>query len=267
MSLSVLLLTGCAAPTKDSVNTRIRDLINKDQEHEQGFVVTSAMVYDNFYEESNGIDLSSQELTGVPDLCALIQPEDYYKVRHLDLSDNAIKIVDQDLSCLENLKTLNLSYNEIEVVRTLWILPLLTDLKLHKNNLTSTSGLPDFPALERLNLGYNQLKEAVGLDKYQNIKVLELYHNQLESLVWVEGLAKLEELKVEFNNIKDFSFFEDLKDQGLKIMTAKGNEVKDSFLDELKQMNSDYIEWLKGDLEIGTDTPVVEVNSEVEVQE
>ena len=110
------------------------------------------MVYEHYYEERNGIDMGSMRLTAIPDLCSLLDQKDHMEIWHLDLSNNAIKIVDQDLSCLAALKTLNLSYNAIEVVKTLGSLPNLVELKLHKNQLTSTSSLPFLPSLEKLNL-------------------------------------------------------------------------------------------------------------------
>ena len=203
------------------------------------------MVYNEFEASSNAINLSNSDLTVVPDLCTLVRADDHDKIWFIDLSSNRIRIVDQDLGCLVNLKELNLSYNEIEGVKNLWVLPNLTTLKLQKNNLSTTQWLPDFPALEKLNLWFNSLIEATGLEKYTNLEVLELYHNEIETLVWLENLQQLEQLKVEFNNIKDFWFVETLKAQWLEVMTAKWNEIKESLLEELRVMNNDYINKLQ----------------------
>jgi Leucine-rich repeat (LRR) protein len=110
------------------------------------------MVYDGRYPQANGLKLNTMKLTAVPDLCTLLKPEDHSQVRNLDLSNNLIRVVNQDLTCLTNLKILNLSYNQIEVVSDLGDLPNLVDLKLQKNKLAETNNLPDFPALKSLNL-------------------------------------------------------------------------------------------------------------------
>lgn len=244
---------------KTTVSSWIGALISADQENEQWFVLTSEVLYEWRFPDTNGLRLSGKELTFVPDICTLMNEEDHEQVRRLDLSNNLIRIVDQDLSCLVNLKSLNLSYNEIEVVKDLWVLPALNEFKLQKNNIDSTIWLPDFPALESLNLWFNNLTTTLWLEKYTNLQSLELYHNQIQEVVWLENLQKLELLKVEFNNIKDFQFVDTLKQQGLELMTAKWNEIKDSLLDELKQMNNDYLDQFKEKSTIDSSTVEVSV--------
>lgn len=239
------ILTWCSSTLKTTVNSWMQSLLDADKKNEQWLVLTREDIYDYWEENTNSLKLNSKELVVVPDICSLMDIQDHKDVRYLDLSDNSIRIVDQDLTCLVNLKSLNLSYNEIETVKNLWVLPSLNEFKLQKNNLTSISWLPDFPALEKLNVWFNQLSETLWIEKYTSLKQLELYHNQLESVIWLENLENLKELKVEFNNIKDFGFVDTLKQQWLELMTAKWNEIKDSLLDELKIMNNDYLDQLK----------------------
>lgn len=249
--LSIVFLVGCSwTEVKSKLSWLLDSLISADQQNEQWFVLTSEMVYERWYPEANGLKLRGMKLTSVPNLCVLLKPEDHSKVWQLDLSNNLIRIVNQDLTCLTNLKILNLSYNQIELVKDLGALPNLVDLKLQKNKLEETNNLPELPALQSLNLWFNNLKETIWLDKYQNLEVLELYHNQIESVVGIENITKLKELKVEFNNIKDFNFVDTLQEQWLELMTAKWNEIKDGLLDELKAMNDEYIESLKSQFEL-----------------
>lgn len=249
--LSTIVLAGCSwTEVKSKLSWLFDSLMSADQQNEQWFILTSEMVYDSRYPDSNWLDLNGMKLTAVPDLCDLLKPEDHSQVRELDLSNNLIRVVNQDLTCLGNLKILNLSYNQIEIVKDLGLLPNLVNLKLQKNKLEETNTLPDFPALQSLNLWFNNLKDTLGLEKYQNLEVLELYHNEIESVVGIENMEKLRELKVEFNNIKDFSFVEVLQDKWLELMTAKWNEIKDGLLNELKVMNEWYIDSLKNAFEI-----------------
>gem|GEM_PF-5687614 len=47
-----------------------------------------------------------------------MDPADLTIIEFLSLAQNKIRLVDQDLSCLSNLRVLNLSYNDIvEVIR------------------------------------------------------------------------------------------------------------------------------------------------------
>jgi len=55
----------------------------------------------------------------VPDICGLLDPADYEQVRWLDISENDIRILNTDLSCLKFLKSLDLSRNDIQSVQTL----------------------------------------------------------------------------------------------------------------------------------------------------
>lgn len=240
-------------------------LISADQENEQWFVVTSEIVAEAYSIDTNSLKLNNLNLIVVPNVCDLLDTDEHMNVRNLDLSNNKIRIVDQDLSCLINLKSLNLSYNEIEIVKDLWILPNLNQLKLQKNNIDNTLWLPDFPALESLNLWFNNLTTTLWLERYTNLESLELYHNQIQEVVWLENLEKLEQLKVEFNNIKDFEFVDTLKQQGLELMTAKWNEVKDWFLEELREMNNAYLDQLKDENLFGSSTIEISVWDEVSV--
>lgn len=175
-----------------------------------------------------------------------MKPEELSVIEFLSLAQNKIRIVDQDLSCLSNLRVLNLSYNDIVQVIQLGSLPKLQELLLHKNELEEADAIVemDLPALQRLNLAYNNLKELTNLDRFKNLTVLELQHNALESIVGVENLEKLKELKVEFNNLTDLPFLEKLKSLQLESITTEGNKLKDAIAAEAKALQEKYMKSL-----------------------
>ncbi len=174
-------------------------------------MLTASEVSTRFYRDETGIDLSKLGLTAVPDLCALVSPEEYDLVRFLDLSQNKIRIVDQDLSCFQYLQVINLSYNEIQQVVTLGTLPRLKDLRLQKNQITSTENFPALTGLTRLNLAYNQITIVQDLEKLINLKELELQHNMIEEFIGAEKMQQLERLKLEFNKLSNVDFLKEIK--------------------------------------------------------
>jgi len=115
-TLVFLFLSGCE---KDWLQTQIHKMIQQDQEHEQGFILSTEDVYAGFDEKTGTLNLAQRGLVAVPDLCTLLRSEDYEKVLFLGLMNNNIRIVHQDLSCLKNLEEINLAYNNIQVIETL----------------------------------------------------------------------------------------------------------------------------------------------------
>lgn len=226
---------------RDRVYSWVDTLVTKDQQREQWFELTSDDVYAVFDPSVWFINLSHKWLTAVPDLCSLLNLADHHRVEVVSLLGNNIRIVSQDLSCLENLTILNLSYNNIAVVDSLWDLPNLSELYLHQNDIDSTDGFPRFPALEKLNLSYNNLRELWSdLTALDSLTVLELAHNQIESIVWIERLERLEQLKVEFNKLREIESIWDLTQ--LELVTARWNQLRESVIETLDEFNRWFIE-------------------------
>ena len=221
---AMFFLAGCSlTDAKVAFENFINNLLQKDQAHEQWFVLTASEVSTRFYRDETGIDLSKLGLTAVPDLCALVSPEEYDLVRFLDLSQNKIRIVDQDLSCFQYLQVINLSYNEIQQVVTLGTLPRLKDLRLQKNQITSTENFPALTGLTRLNLAYNQITIVQDLEKLINLKELELQHNMIEEFIGAEKMQQLERLKLEFNKLSNVDFLKEIK--SLFTVSVWGNQL------------------------------------------
>ena len=155
-----------------------------------------------------------------------MNPEDLTIIQFLNLAKNKIRIIDQDLSCLGNLRVLNLNDNEVSEVVRLGSLPELEELLLERNKLEKADQIAqmDLPALEKLNLAYNNLKEVANLDRFKNLSVLDLQHNALQSIVGVENT--------------DIPFLNKLK--SLQSVTTEGNNLKDSLANEVKAIQDKY---------------------------
>jgi Leucine-rich repeat (LRR) protein len=198
------------------------------------------MLTERLYAETGYLELSKMKLTTIPDICGLMPAETHTGIAFLSLAQNNIRVVNQDLSCLTNLRVLNLSYNNIVEVVKLGSLPNLQELLLHKNNLETADEIVEMelPALQKLNLAYNDIKEVANIDRFKNLTVLELQHNALETIVGVENLEKLQELKLEFNNLTDLPFIDKLK--SIQSLTTEGNNLKESIAAQAKAIQQKF---------------------------
>jgi len=255
----MLLVQGCSNNSvKTSFDWVINKIIKKDQQGQQGFTVTKDLVYDNFREEAWYIGMKDMWLVEVPDFCALMDEDDHPKVRTINLQQNKIKLVNQDISCLTNIETVNISFNEVDAVRSLGELPSLKSLQLQKNKITSLVNFPEFDGLENLTLSFNKLKDTSGIENLKNLVTLELAHNEIESLVGLENMEKLEALKVEFNKLKDLNGIEDLKN--LEFVSAAKNQLKEKLLEEMNEMNESFLNKILGNNQGAIDgIPVIEI--------
>jgi len=83
------------------------------------------------------LNLNRLGLPEMPDLCGLFSGYASKGVLNIDLSSNSISVVSGDLSCFSELRSIDLSFNEITSFTTLGNVPGLKELIIHKNNLTS----------------------------------------------------------------------------------------------------------------------------------
>jgi len=185
------------------------------------------------------LDLSWLDISSIPDLCTLLSPTQQSSIQAIDLSNNKIETVDVDLSCLENLAGIDLSFNNISELLWLWSLPMLRDLRLSQNKIEylSDSFFSTYPTLQSLKLSYNKLTEVSALNNLKGLLDLQLQHNELVSLVWLENLEKIEQLKLEFNQLKEdqLTYLDSLSQ--LKKITWGYNEFKEELLENRKKVS------------------------------
>lgn len=121
----------------------------------------------------------------------------------------------EELSTLENLKSLWLGKNKIETISDIDNLHNLKQLDVQCNRLTSCFGLSDqLTSLEELYLASNKIDSISGLFPLQcatKLHTIDLSHNVISSLVGIEVLsAGLESIWMSTNAIDTFEALQPL---------------------------------------------------------
>ncbi|XP_056286828.1 serine/threonine-protein kinase 11-interacting protein isoform X3 [Pseudoliparis swirei] len=144
----------------------------------------------------------------------------WLELHTLNFSYNSIVCLDQSLSLLNVLKSLDLSHNKIQECAeflTVSILPdsnfllcVTTPCSAPGDNLVSSllfSSSQPLSELEHLNLGYNCLQRAPTLGPSARAKLLSLIlrNNELETINGVEQLSSLQHLDLAYNLLLEHS--------------------------------------------------------------
>ena len=109
---------------------------------------------------------------------------------------------DVDLSFLKDyhtLKTLGLSYCNLDSIPDFSNQPDLEDLNLYYSNIKKIEGLDHLTKLTRLGLDYNKITRISGLEKLKNLKALGLMNNKFSKIEGLENLVNLEMLSISEN--------------------------------------------------------------------
>ncbi|XP_077451200.1 serine/threonine-protein kinase 11-interacting protein [Stigmatopora argus] len=131
----------------------------------------------------------------------------WLELHTLNFSYNFIMCLDQSLSLLNILKSLDLSHNKIQECAE-FLMPL--------------------SELEHLNLGYNCLQRAPTLNLSARVKLLTLIlrNNELETINGVEQLSSLRHLDLAYNLLLEHSQLAPLSMlHGLSILNLEGNPL------------------------------------------
>ena len=107
-----------------------------------------------------------------------------------------------DLSFLDNyhtLKTLGLSYCNLDTIPDFTNQPDLEDLNLYYSNIKKIEGFDHLTKLKRLGLDYNKITKISGLEKLKNLKALGLMNNKFSKIEGLENLVNLEMLSISEN--------------------------------------------------------------------
>uniref|UniRef100_A0A8C8GFT6 Serine/threonine-protein kinase 11-interacting protein n=1 Tax=Oncorhynchus tshawytscha TaxID=74940 RepID=A0A8C8GFT6_ONCTS len=131
----------------------------------------------------------------------------WLELHTLNFSYNAIVCLDESLSLLNVLKSLDLSHNKIQ---------------------ECADFLKPLSELEHLNLGYNNLQRAptLGLSSRAKLLTLILRNNELETINGVEQLSSLQHLDLAYNLLLDHSQLAPLSMlHSLNMLNLKGNPL------------------------------------------
>lgn len=160
-----------------------------------------------------GTDLTSQEdkLCGISDLQArvilkntVVKETSLEAVQNLRLDNAQISTV-EGFGVFKNLTHLSLSGNFIGNIVPLTRLSQLKTLDLSKNQIVVPSGINLLERLESLDLSNNQLKYAFCC-LFVSLRHLKLNNNNIQQLIFTNGFNKLlEEIDVSNNPLKSIA--------------------------------------------------------------
>jgi Leucine-rich repeat (LRR) protein len=109
------------------------------------------------------------------------------QVRELTLADNELTSP-LGLTAFSNLRSLDLSFNNISIVRGLP--PSLTHLNLSHNKIMHIFGFEKLLLLYELDLSDNQLLDMSGLFFNSEIRTLKLVNNNIQSIDYLNNLER-----------------------------------------------------------------------------
>ncbi len=160
----------------------------------------------HFMAKYHRLDLRSQWLTKIPNICNDYHWDILLDIWSVDLWDNQISSINNDLGCLIHLQELDLSYNQIESIDKLWNLINLISLQLQNNQIKKISGLDNLKKLFSLNLWHNQIHSADGIENLSSLQELQLQYNQISNVDNITKLKSLNILNLESNQISSGDF-------------------------------------------------------------
>ncbi len=125
---------------------------------------------------------------------------------------------------LENLRILDLSFNQIKKIEN----------------------LQNLKKLEKLFLTQNKISEIEGLESLTELRVLELGSNKIREFGGIENLKKLEEIWLGKNKINNLNYFKnsEIKFKNLKIISLQSNRLTEwdtSFLESIPNVENLYL--------------------------
>jgi len=167
-------------------------------------------------ETTTKLDLSSQNLTAIPDGI-----EKLISLQELDLRGNRISDLSQ-FPIMPNLLVLKLGDNQISDLSQFPIMPNLLILWLEDNQISDISKFPILPNLQELGLEGNQISDISKFPIMPNLLVLKLGGNQISDLSKFPIMPNLLILWLEGNQISDDNeddnkYVHALRDRGVTV--------------------------------------------------
>ncbi|WP_411678844.1 leucine-rich repeat domain-containing protein [Clostridium thailandense] len=134
----------------------------------------------------------------------------------------------KDISGIENLvnlKSLDLTYSQVEDISELKGLKNLEELWLYDNKITDISALKDLTNLKNLQLYGNQITDIPSLRGLTNLEYIDLGNNKIHDITLLKELHNLKELNLVYNNITDVSSLKELTN--LNSLNLDNNNITD----------------------------------------
>lgn len=155
-------------------------------------------------------------------------------IKSLNLSGNQISDI-SILSDLNAIVNLDLSRNKISDLSILNGLKNLQVLNLESNNISDIPVFDNLKKLKTLNLNDNEIFDILNLSCIDSLVDLSLDNNQLSSILFLDNFISLECLSLNFNDINEIVVLGDLG--LLTSLSVWGNKFYDlSFLNDLQSL-------------------------------
>lgn len=162
-------------------------------------------------------------------------PITYDDVRYLeDFTSTSYISSIEGIQYLTNLRTLNLSFNQISDITPISGLINLNTLILESNRITDITALIGLTNLTYLILGANIINDLSPLSGLTNLTQLSLYESNIDDINALSELSNLTKLELGGNRISDVSFLSDLTN--LNELSLFRNQI--SYIDPLNGLTN-----------------------------
>ncbi len=123
-------------------------------------------------------------------------------ISELQIRDSAIEEI-SNISHLENLWLLDLSFNRIKQITNISMLKKLNELSLHDNKISKIKSVKFSPHLKILHISENELDTLDGIESCNNLEQLIVYGNNIEQVAPLLNLENLRTINLNGNPIID----------------------------------------------------------------
>lgn len=143
-------------------------------------------------------------------------------LRSLDLSNNQINSL-TPLTNLDKLVTVKLGNNKIPSIPDLSNMTSLSCLYLNNNIIESVTGLKDLPCLMDLRLDYNKITDLSPMDNIPELTLFEANNNSINNISSLSQFTNLIILNLYHNNITDISPLSELQNLDVNLDLSYNN--------------------------------------------
>jgi Leucine-rich repeat (LRR) protein len=231
--------TGFAKVKRDGLDYLLDTLGN---EYRVAYNVVSLNSEDIVALDTRGIQLDSfpTSILGHKSLEILILNGEYDK--HKKQITNNFKTIPNEINQLTNLKSLHLTYCQIDSLPTFKNLDRLQTIDLSNNEkITRIRGIGMFKSLRNLKLRGNSIKKIENLDSLSALKLLDLSSNKyIEKIENLENCKQLQTLYLSNNSIKNIEGLDSLIHLRA-LFLSKNNIDKIKGLEHLRQLQFLYL--------------------------
>ena len=190
-------------------------------------VLESIGYYMDWDSRSNAVVIKPMPLEGSGDYITIRGARYSMSLTRLDLSNMELQNEDiVPLQYMENLTTLNLTYNQISDITPIAGLTNLTELRLGSNQISDLTPLSNLTNLTILVLNWNQASDLTPLSGLINLERLNLGGgNQISDIMPLTGLVNLNTLSLQSNQISNIGPLADLVN--LSVLSLQSNQISD----------------------------------------